>query len=142
MKAGNIFNLSDNEVEKLVNKAGFTLKRSDNYYTYLNKLIHLSSKKNKSIYYEALISERMYRFIKSGYIPTKPSILAIAVALGLKADEIYLLLQKAGYVLSESIGFDMVVKYLIENPQIPNNVLYINDILYELDLPLLMTRGK
>lgn len=84
----------------------------------------------------------MYRFIKPGYIPTKPSILAIAVALGLKADEIYLLLQKAGYVLSESIGFDVVVKYLIENSQNHNNVLYINDILYELELPLLMTREK
>ena len=142
MKAGIVFNLSDDERENLANKAGFTLEGSDDYYKYLNKLIQLSQKKNKTICYEALVSERMYRHFKSGYIPPKTSILAIAIALELKPEEIYILLKKMGYVLSESIGFDMVVKYLLENPHSPKNVLYINEILYELHLPLLMTREK
>lgn len=84
----------------------------------------------------------MYRHIKSDYRPTKVSLLALAISLELQTDEIYLLLQKAGYVLSKSIAFDMVIKYLLENPQTAKNVFYINDILYELNLPLLMTREK
>ena len=84
----------------------------------------------------------MYRRIRSNYHPTKASLLALAISLELKTDEIYLLLQKAGYVLSESIAFDMVVKYLLENAQTAKNVFYINDVLYELNLPLLMIREK
>lgn len=84
----------------------------------------------------------MYRRIRYDYSPTKNSLLALAISLELQTDEIYLLLQKAGYVLSESIAFDMVIKYLLENPQTAKNVFYINDILYELNLPLLMTREK
>lgn len=84
----------------------------------------------------------MYRRIKSGYHPTKTSLLALAISLELETDEIYLLLQKAGYVLSKSIAFDMVVKYLLENQQAEKNLFYINDVLYELKLQLLMTREK
>lgn len=84
----------------------------------------------------------MYRHFRSDYHPTKVSLLALAISLELKTDEIYFLLQKAGYVLSESIAFDMVIKYLLENPQTAKNVFYINDVLYELNLPLLMTREK
>lgn len=140
--AAKFFDLNDGERENLANKAGFTLKRTDDFNDYLNLLIYLSQKKHKNIYDKALISDRMYRHIKSDYRPTKGSLLALALSLELKTDEIYLLLQKAGYILSESIAFDMVIKYLLENPQAAKSVFYINDILYELNLPLLMTREK
>ena len=62
----------------------------------------------------------------------------------LKLEEIYSLLQKAGYILSESIAYDMTIKWLLENTSnnMQNRLFYINDILYELELPLLMTREK
>ena len=89
-----------------------------------------------------MLSERMFRHIKTGYLPSKASLLALAISLELKPDEIYSLKQKAGYVLSNSIAFDMVVKWLLENSQIKISLFYINDVLYELNLPLLMTREK
>lgn len=142
IKAAKIFKLSELEKEKLANKTGITLDKADNFNDYLNLLIYLSPKKHKNIYDKALISDRMYRRIRADYHPTKASLLALVISLDLKTDEIYLLLRKAGYVLSESIAFDMVVKYLLENAQTTKNVFYINDVLYELNLPLLMTREK
>ncbi len=86
----------------------------------------------------------MYRRIKSDYHPTKTSLIALAISLDLKLEEIYSLLQKAGYILSESIAYDMTIKWLLENTSnnMQNRLFYINDILYELELPLLMTREK
>lgn len=84
----------------------------------------------------------MYRRIRSDYCPNKSSLLALVISLELETDEIYLLLQKAGYVLSESIAFDMVRKYLLENAQTVKNVFCINDVLNKLNLPLLMIREK
>ena len=140
--AAKLFDLNNDEREILANKAGFTLNNDLNFNKYLNYLIYHSHKKHKNIYDKALISDRMYRRIRADYHPTKASLLALAISLEPKTDEIYLLLQKAGYVLSESIAFDMVVKYLLENVQTAKNVFNINDVLYELNLPLLMTREK
>lgn len=85
----------------------------------------------------------MYRRIKSDYHPTKPSLLALALSLELEPDTLSFLLQKAGYILSKSIAFDMVVNYLIENyPYSSQKLFFINNVLYELGLPLLMTREK
>ena len=72
-------------------------------------------------------------------------LLALTISLGCTIDEIHTVLQKAGYVLSESIVFDMVVLWLLQNTggkKEKELLLYINDVLYELDLPLLMTRDK
>lgn len=87
----------------------------------------------------------MYRLIKTYYQPTKTSLLALAISLGLERNAAYALLKKGGYVLSESIAFDIVIKWLLENIKRnngKNDIFYINDVLYELELPLLMTREK
>lgn len=136
--------MSESEKEILANKAGYTLNKNPNFNEHLNYIIYNSHKKNKIIYDRALISERMYRRIKSDYHPTKTSLIALAISLDLKLEEIYSLLQKAGYILSESIAYDMTIKWLLENTSnnMQNRLFYINDILYELELPLLMTREK
>lgn len=86
----------------------------------------------------------MFRHFKKDYIPSKLSLIALAISLKLNNDNIYILLNRAGYVLSKSIAFDMIIKTIIENDEIyrknVNPVMYINNILFELDLPLLMTR--
>lgn len=144
--AADRFALNDDQRELLANKAGFTLKKENNftdYLTCLDCLIRSSHKKQKTIYENAQISGRMFRRIKSDYHPTKPSLLALALSLELEPDTLSFLLQKAGYILSKSIAFDMVVNYLIENYPYPSTKLFFsNNVLYELGLPLLMTREK
>jgi len=88
----------------------------------------------------------MFRHIKSDSIPTKETLLALTISLEMSVDEIETLLQKAGYVLSKSIAFDMVVKWLIEHDERKvkgeSRVSYINYVLHNLELPLLMTRER
>lgn len=85
----------------------------------------------------------MFYLIKSGRTPNKTTLTALAIALDLNITDINLLLQKAGYVLSTSIAYDMVLRYLIEHDRHKDNkVMYINHVLIDLDLPLLMTRSK
>ena len=100
----------------------------------------------KKIYEHAQISERMFQYIKNGRIPTKQSLIAIAVSLELGAEEIKHLLPKAGYALSDSIAWDMIVETLLKQSEMTgdyrNAVSRINNVLFDLGLPLLMTREK
>ena len=54
------------------------------------------------------------------------------------------LLINSGYKLSNSIAYDAIIKYHIKNTQKKNIKLLdiINDTLYSLNLPLLMTRSN
>lgn len=95
---------------------------------------------------DEVISERMLNYFFNGKIPNKPSLLAIAIGLKLNLEETELLLKKAGYILSESIYFDIVVKRYIKETENGKNgsgkIEEINEILYRLSLPMLMTREK
>lgn len=144
-EAARIFRLSSDEEERLANKAGLSMKADAAFHADLIVLIKNKSH-YKNIYERAQISERMFQYIKNGRIPTKESLIALAVSLGLKLEETEILLSKAGYALSDSIAWDIIVKTLLKQPGIMdddcNTVSNINNILYDLDLPLLMTREK
>lgn len=100
----------------------------------------------KALYEHAQISERMFHHFKSNRIPTKQSLLALVITLGIPLTEINTLLPKAGYFLSDSLVYDIIIKQLLIMPEIiqdnTKSVSLINNILHELELPLLMTREK
>lgn len=76
-------------------------------------------------------------------LPSKATLLALAVSLDMDRNQIQILLRKAGYILSHSLPNDVIVMWLLDNMTVSSNRLsIINDTLYELDLPLLMTRDK
>ena len=88
----------------------------------------------------------MLQYIKSHKQPSKETLLAIAISLGLGIDEIQHLLKKAGYALSPSLPNDAVVCWFLSGDRktagsVPV-LFYINEVLDELKLPLLMTRLK
>ena len=121
------------------------MKANADFSRYLVNLIRNKSK-HKKLYEYAQISERMFQRIKAGIIPTKESLISILVSLELGLDEVKTTLEKAGYTLSDSIAWDVVVKTFIlefENTGNYENAAYrINDVLYDMDMPLLMTREK
>ena len=129
----------------MANSAGLSLKANTDFSRYLVNLIRNKSK-HKKLYEYAQISERMFQRIKAGRIPTKESLISILVSLELGLDEVKTTLEKAGYTLSDSIAWDVVVKTFIlefENTGNYENAAYrINDVLYDMDMPLLMTREK
>ena len=70
-----------------------------------------------------------------GYMPGKRTILALAIALELSLEETEGLLKKAGYALSHSQKFDVIVEFFIVNGQY--DIFAINEILFQYDQPLL-----
>lgn len=68
-------------------------------------------------------------------MPSKRTAIALAVAPELTFDETEDLLRRAGYALSRSQKFDVIVEYFIVNG---HYVIYeINEVLFKYDQPLL-----
>ncbi len=68
-------------------------------------------------------------------MPSKRTILALAIALELTLDETDDLLERAGYALSHSQKFDVIVEYFIVSGKY--DIFEINEVLFKYDQPLL-----
>jgi hypothetical protein len=94
-----------------------------------------------SVGYERISSVPDYPIRKDVYYkPSKPTALAFAVALELELRETEELLEKAGFAISHSSKMDLVIEYCIRERFY--DVMQINEVLYELDLPLLGNCGQ
>lgn len=67
--------------------------------------------------------------------PTKPTAIALALALELDLEQTRNLIGRAGYALTNSSTFELIVRYFIERGN--HDVMEINLALYEFDQPLL-----
>ena len=85
----------------------------------------------------SLVDRKLFSKIRSNpaYKPSKPTVLAFAVALELTLPETKTLLKKAGFALTRSSEFDLVLEYCIKHRIY--NIYDINEVLFGLDMPLL-----
>ena len=114
------------------------LKQADAGFTEtLLKLIDKTGKKDSEIYKKALLSKQHFSKIRNNpdYKPTKPTAIALALALELDLEETRDLIGRAGYALSGSSKFDLIIRYFIEQGNY--NLVEINMALYEFDQNLL-----
>ena len=121
-------------------KASLTdfLKQEDVGFTEtLLKLIDKSGKKDSEIYKKALLSKQHFSKIRHNprYKPTKQTAIALALALELDLEQTKDLIGRAGYALTNSSKFDLIIRYFIEQGKY--NVVEINMALYEFDQGLL-----
>lgn len=103
----------------------------------LLKLIDSKGTTDVEVYKRANLDRKLFSKIRTGkdYIPSKRNVIALGMALELSSDEMEDFLGHAGYALSPSLLFDVIIGYFVESRRY--NVHEINQVLFEYDLPLL-----
>jgi hypothetical protein len=105
----------------------------------LFKFIDDNNQVDAEVYKKALLDRRLFSKIRSNqdYHPNKKTVIALLLALKLELEQSLQLLKAAGYSLSESSVFDLVIVYCITHKIY--DLDKVNEILEEMQLTPLGT---
>lgn len=121
-----LFSMADSkhaELDKVLEK------KEASFSEMLLRMIDEKGLKDSDVYKRANIDRRLFSKIRGDaeYVPSKKTAISFCLALQLETEEAKKLLATAGYTLSASSRFDLIIMYLIETKEY--NIHFANIVL-------------